>query len=111
MRVGGISFTISAANSYQTVASIACFFLAMTICPSVQRKAQEEIDRVVGTSRLPGFQDRQDLSYVDALVKEVLRWHPITPMGLPHMTTKDDVCGGYLIPKGAYLLPNMWFVT
>jgi cytochrome P450 len=83
----------------------------MTTYPNVQRKAQEEIDRVVGPHRLPGFQDRQSLPYNDALVKEVLRWHPITPMGLPHMTTEDDVCEGYLIPKGAYLLPNIWLVT
>ncbi|KAH8768679.1 cytochrome protein [Hyaloscypha sp. PMI_1271] len=69
---------------------------------------QEEIDRNVGTGRLPGFQDRQNLPYIDAIVKEVLRWHPVAPMGLPHMTTEDDICEGYLIPKGALLLPNIW---
>jgi len=80
----------------------------MTLYPEVQRKAQEEIDGVVGTDRLPSFQDRQNLPYVDAIVKEVLRWHPVAPMGIPHMTTEDDVYEGYLIPKGALLLPNIW---
>jgi cytochrome P450 len=84
------------------------FFLSMTVYPEVQRKAQAEIDRVIGISRLPGFQDRQNLHYIDAIVKEVLRWHPVAPLGLPHMTTEDDICEGYLIPKGALLLPNIW---
>lgn len=88
-----------------------CFFLAMTLFPDVQRKAQEEIDRVVGSGRLPGFQDRENLPYIDAIVKEVLRWHPVAPMSLAHVTTEDDICEGYLIPKGALLLPNIWFVS
>ncbi|KAL1962244.1 hypothetical protein VTN77DRAFT_9900 [Rasamsonia byssochlamydoides] len=94
-----------------TVSSMACFFLAMTLFPEVKRKAQEEIDQVVGTDRLPGFHDRQNLPYIDAIVKEVLRWHPVAPMGLPHMTTEDDICEGYLIPKGALLLANIWAFT
>lgn len=83
----------------------------MMLHPEVQRKAQEEIDRVVGTERLPGVADREKLPYIDAIVKEVLRWNPVAPMGLPHMTTEDDVCEGYLIPKGALLLPNIWYIV
>ncbi|KAL1984336.1 hypothetical protein VTN96DRAFT_9294 [Rasamsonia emersonii] len=94
-----------------TVSSMECFFLAMTLFPDVQRKAQEEIDRVVGSGRLPGFQDRENLPYIDAIVKEVLRWHPVAPMSLAHVTTEDDICEGYLIPKGALLLPNIWAFT
>lgn len=82
----------------------------MMVFPEVQRKAQEEIDRVVGSDRLPGFEDREDLPYIDALVKEVLRWHPVAPMGLPHQTTADDIYEGHFIPKGAMLMPNIWFV-
>jgi cytochrome P450 len=83
----------------------------MALFPEVQTKAQAEIDQVVGSSRLPQFEDRPNLPYVDAVIKEVLRWHPVTPMGIPHMTSEDDVCEGYLIPKGAYLLPNVWSVN
>jgi cytochrome P450 len=90
---------------------MSCFFLAMTIYPDVQRKAQEEIDRIVGNDRLPGFNDRENLPYIDAIVKEVLRWHPVAPMGLPHMTSEDDIYNGFLIPKGALLLPNIWCVS
>ena len=87
---------------------MSCFFLAMALFPDVQRRAQEEIDRIIGPNRLPGFEDREKLSYIDAIVMEVLRWHPVGPMGVPHVAEADDVCEGYLIPKGALLLTNIW---
>ncbi|PLN82775.1 cytochrome P450 [Aspergillus taichungensis] len=91
-----------------TVSSLSCFFLAMALNPDVQRKAQEEIDRVIGPNKLPSFADRENLPYIDAVVKEVLRWHPVGPIGLPHMTTEDDIYEGYRIPKGSIILPNIW---
>jgi cytochrome P450 len=54
----------------------------MTLYPEVQRKAQAEIDRVVGNSRLPDYSDQDELPYIDAVLKEVLRWHPVTPLGM-----------------------------
>jgi cytochrome P450 len=54
----------------------------MTLYPEVQRKAQAEIDRVIGNSRLPDYSDQDELPYVDAVLKEVLRWHPVTPLGM-----------------------------
>lgn len=80
----------------------------MSISPEVQRKAQEEIDRVIGKDRLPTLADRPSLPYIDAIVKEVLRWHPVAPMGLPHTSTADDVCEGYFIPRGSMLFANVW---
>lgn len=80
----------------------------MTVFPDVQRKAQEEIDRVIGKKRLPVASDRDNLPYLDATVKEVLRWHPVAPMGLPHTSTENDLCEGYLIPKGAMIFVNVW---
>lgn len=89
---------------------MATFFLAMMLYPQVQHRAREEIDRVVGDGRLPNVKDRGSLPYVEAVLKEVFRWHPIAPMGLPHEITEDDVYQGYLIPKGAIIIPNIWFV-
>jgi cytochrome P450 len=86
------------------------FFLAMVAYPDIQIKAREEIDRVVGTHRLPTFTDRPNLPYIEAILKEVLRFQPVGPMGLPHVTTKDDIVNGYRIPQGAILLANIWFV-
>lgn len=57
------------------------FVLAMTLYPEVQRKAQEEIDRVVGRDRTPTFKDFDALMYVRAIVKETLRWRPVGPIG------------------------------
>jgi cytochrome P450 len=53
----------------------------MALYPDVQRKAQEEIDRLVGHDRLPTCADRKLLPYVDALSKEVTRWHVVAPLG------------------------------
>jgi len=74
----------------------------MTLHPEVQRKAQAEIDTVVGTSRLPTFEDRTSLPYVEAIYREVLRWSPPLPMGAPHSLTEDDYFNGYFIPKGNF---------
>lgn len=92
----------------QIVSSLAFFFLAMTMYPEVQARAQEEIDRVVGQDRLPNLGDREDLPYVEAVVKEVLRWYPVAPMALPHTSVQDDMCEGYSIPSGSMLLANVW---
>ena len=55
--------------------------LALVLNPDVQKMAQAEIDAVVGRDRLPDFQDREHLPYVDAVYKEVLRWLPAVPQG------------------------------
>ena len=57
------------------------FFLAMTLYPDVQKKAQKELDVVLGMDRLPDFADRESLPYTEALFMECFRWHPITPFG------------------------------
>jgi cytochrome P450 len=93
-----------------TVSALMTFFLAMTLFPDVQVKAQEELDRVVG-DRLPLSSDRERLPYIWAVVQETHRWHPVAPMALPHAATKEDVVMGYRIPKGALLLPNNWWFT
>ncbi|KAI1420434.1 putative cytochrome P450 oxidoreductase OrdA-like protein [Xylaria sp. FL1777] len=105
------AMSLYAAGADTTVSAIATFYLAMTIYPEVQRLGQEEIDRVIGSDRLPTLADRGDLPYIDAIVKETLRWHPVAPMGLPHQSTEDDVCEGYFIPKGSMLFANVWHFT
>lgn len=82
----------------------------MALYPEAQRKGQEEIDRVIGNKRLPTFSDRDNLPYINAMVKEILRWHPVVPTNLPHVSTHDDMCHGYFIPKGSIVLANIWFV-
>ncbi|TDZ13611.1 Multifunctional cytochrome P450 monooxygenase [Colletotrichum spinosum] len=93
------------------VITLTAFTLAMAQFPEVQRRAQEEIDRVVGADRLPTFGDRENLPYVDALVKEATRWWPIVPFGFPHTATEDFRFRGYDIPKDAIVMPAVyWFL-
>jgi cytochrome P450 len=80
----------------------------MTFFPEVQRKAQQEIDQALGTCQLPKMADRSRLPYVNAMVKEVLRWHPVAPMGIPHMSIEDDTWDEFHIPKGSLIMPNIW---
>ncbi|OSD04423.1 CyP450 monooxygenase [Trametes coccinea BRFM310] len=94
-----------------TFSDIVAFFLAMTIYPDVQRKAQAELDAIVGPNRLPTFEDREYLPYVNALVKECLRWHVVVTLGIPHRTIADDVCNGYFIPKGTVIVTNAWGIS
>jgi len=71
----------------QTVSSVQSFFLAMALYPEVQKRAQAELDRVVGPKGLPEFSDRDDLPYINALVKETMRWHLVTPLGRSFLFT------------------------
>jgi len=64
------------------------FMLAMALFPEKQRKAQEEISRVIGSERLPNLHDRPALPYVRALINETLRWHVPVPLG--HKTTAEE---------------------
>ena len=68
-------------GSDTTVSANSSFFLLMSLHPEVQRKAQREIDEVVGHDRLPGAQDRNNLPYVDAIMREVMRLDPVVPLG------------------------------
>lgn len=88
--------------------------------PDAQKRAQAEIDAVIGTDRLPTFEDRSSLPYVEAVLRETLRWHPVFPLGtfippcidlalsyrpqpgLPHFTSDNDVYNELYIPKGLH---------
>ena len=97
----------------------------MALYPEVQKKAQAEIDAVVGPDRLPEIEDRPSLPYINALIKELMRWNLVTPLGkpfhhvvlpviltcsegFPHMATNDDEYDGYYIPKGTIIFGNGW---
>lgn len=84
------------------------FFLAMTLYPEAQKKAQAEVDRVVGGDRLPDFSDLDDLPYLTAMIKELLRWNAPAPLGTSHAVMRDDVYEGWFIPAGTAFLENIW---
>ncbi|CRG82712.1 O-methylsterigmatocystin oxidoreductase [Talaromyces islandicus] len=88
------------------------FILAMCVFPDVQRKAQAEIDNVVGDGhRLPTWEDESSMPYVAAVISEVFRWRPVTVLGgMAHAPIQDDVYKEYFIPKGTAIMGNSWAI-
>lgn len=82
----------------------------MVMYPDAQKKAQHELDVVVGPDRLPDFSDRDSLPYINAVVKEIIRWHTVVPLGVSHRVADEDEYKGYRIPAGTVLVPNAWYV-
>ncbi|KAK0215658.1 cytochrome P450 [Armillaria fumosa] len=92
-----------------TPSALTSFILAMVLYPRVQEKAQAEID-ALALGRLPTIMDRNRLHYVSAIVKEVWRWNPSVPLGLPHVVNQDDEYMGYHIEKGSIVWANIWTI-
>ncbi|KAG6373486.1 cytochrome P450 [Boletus reticuloceps] len=96
------------AGTDTTQATLDTLILAMIMYPEVQDRAQASLDKVVGRDRLPTLNDRASLQYIDAMLREALRWGSLVPMCVPHRVTQDDVFERSLIPKGAVVIPNLW---
>ncbi|KAI6123318.1 cytochrome P450 [Pisolithus croceorrhizus] len=91
-----------------TSSTLKTLLLAMILNPEIQDKVHAELDTVVGKGVLPTFEDRKRLPYLQAVLFEVMRWHPVAPLGAPHATTTSDIVEGYYIPKGTIVIFNSW---
>jgi cytochrome P450 family 619 len=78
-------------SSETTASTLITFVQAMLAFPGVQRKAHEELDAVVGESRLPTWSDYNNLPYVAMVVKETLRWRPTAPVAFPHALSEGKI--------------------
>ncbi len=76
----------------------------MAMHPEIQQKAKKELDLVVGSDRLPTYDDYDSLPYIRAIFMECSRWLPVIPMGLPHRVTADEYYKEYFIPAGTIIL-------
>ena len=83
----------------------------MALNPHVVKKAQEQLDRVLGGERLPDFSDQEHLPYISAIIKETYRWGCPFPIGVPKQVMEDDTYNGYFIPAGATIVDNIWQVV
>ncbi|KAK1220350.1 hypothetical protein PQX77_016886 [Marasmius sp. AFHP31] len=99
-----------AAGTHSSRTALLSFILAMTLFPETQRRAQNEIDRVVGQGRLPEFRDRESLVYVEAVLREVQRWQPVAHAAMPHYIHVEDEYRGYRIPKNSTVMGNPWAI-
>ncbi|KAF8554439.1 cytochrome P450 [Imleria badia] len=100
------SSLIAASDTTDSVLQV--LVLAMVLHPDVQRRAQAEIQAVVGSERLPDFSDRPNLPYIEAVLRETLRWHPVLPFSVVRSVLKDDIYRGYSFPRGVTIIPNLW---
>ncbi|XP_034255752.1 methyl farnesoate epoxidase-like [Thrips palmi] len=78
--------------------------------PDVQRRAQEELDRVVGRGRQPSLQDRPRLNYLEAVLKEAQRLANVAPVGVPHRAMQNATIMGHTVPKDTTVLASLWSV-
>ncbi|KAF7372776.1 Steroid 17-alpha-hydroxylase/17,20 lyase [Mycena sanguinolenta] len=97
-----------------TATSMHTFILACILYPEWIPRVQREIDAIVGEDRLPSFKDRPRLPYIEAIVRETLRWRPAFCFGVPHQSTADDVVEyqgtKYFIPKGSIIFAVTWAI-
>jgi len=75
--------------------------------PEIQERIQQEIDMVVGRGRLPTLNDRERLPYLEASLREIMRYITIVPLGLPHRAQVDTMFEGYFIPKDTMISVNL----
>nr|AWX67422.1 flavonoid 3'-hydroxylase 1 [Salvia miltiorrhiza] len=79
--------------------------------PEILRRAQQELDSVVGRDRFVTESDLPELVYLQAVIKENFRLHPSTPLSLPRIAEESCEINGYHIPKGSTLLVNVWAIS
>ncbi|OTA04134.1 Cytochrome P450 CYP2 subfamily [Trichoderma parareesei] len=98
------------AGSDATTTALNNVILACLLYPEVVAGAHKELDRVVGSDRMPDFSDEPNLPYIRGIAKETLRWRASTKIGTCHSTTQDDWYKGFFIPKGAVIVLNWWAI-
>lgn len=98
--------TLMEGGSDTTSSIIIAFIHAMTKWPEVMKKAQAQIDGVVGENRSPTWDDYAQLPYIAACVKEAMRWRPVVPLGFAHLVGENDTIDGMTLPKGSQIFVN-----
>ncbi|KAK5459729.1 hypothetical protein LTS15_003858 [Exophiala xenobiotica] len=105
-----VAGTMIEAGSETTSGTFNSVILYLMANPEVVKTAQKEIARVIGDSRSPTWDDEEDLPYIRAIVKEILRVRPVASVGSPHYTDGDIVYGNHFIPKGTVVTINQYSI-
>jgi len=121
---------VGLAGILTTASALMTYILAMCLYPEWQKRLQEEVDRVCG-DRMPRPDDAPNMPTLRAVIKEIMRWRPVTPsskflcgcdiiilelcidsfLGIPHESEADFTYDGYFIPKGSHIHPSQWQVS
>ncbi|KAJ8508022.1 hypothetical protein ONZ45_g9663 [Pleurotus djamor] len=96
--IKALTATAFAGGIHTVESPLTSFFLAMVLYPVVQKRAQQELDTVIGPGRLPVFQDQASLPYINAVC-------------VSHSVVNDDEYNGYYIPKDTAVLSNIWAIS
>ncbi|KAL5990696.1 hypothetical protein ACLOJK_011599 [Asimina triloba] len=99
-----------AASMDSTAAVVEWAFAELLKHPEMMNKAQKELETVVGMDRMVEESDLASLEYVDMVLKESMRLHPVLPLLIPHQSTEDCSVDGYHIPKGSHVIINTWSI-
>ncbi|KAK1305236.1 Cytochrome P450 93A2 [Acorus calamus] len=78
--------------------------------PDKMKKAQDELHNVVGDDNIVEETHLPKLKFLDAVIKETLRLHPVTPLLIPRSPSKACIVGGHTVPKGARVFINVWAI-
>ncbi|XP_042752111.1 cytochrome P450 98A2 [Lactuca sativa] len=108
--ISGLLWDMVTAGIDTIVAALEWAMTELLINPAVKRKAQEELDRVIGFGEVMTDSDIPNLPYLTCVVKETLRLHPPTPLMLPHQATTNLKIGSFGVPKGSRVYVNVWAI-
>jgi len=78
--------------------------------PDVMKKVQMELESVVGMKRRVEESDLEKLEYLDMVIKESMRLHPVAPLLIPHQSMEDCMVGEFFIPKDSRVIVNAWTI-
>uniref|UniRef100_UPI00358FF790 steroid 21-hydroxylase n=1 Tax=Myxine glutinosa TaxID=7769 RepID=UPI00358FF790 len=93
----------------ETTATVLAWTIAFLVhFPEVQERIHNEVMAALAHGQPPSYADRHSMPFLSATLKEVLRLRPVAPLAIPHRTTCDTSVGGYSIPKGTTVIPNLW---
>ncbi|TFK38918.1 cytochrome P450 [Crucibulum laeve] len=110
-RVKWMTGALYGAGGETTYATVLTFMMLMAMHPDVQKRMQQELDAVVGVERMPCVDDKPELPYVAAVIKEVMRWQPALPLSIARRSAEDDFYDGYYIPANTIVIPNVWAIS
>ncbi|QSZ34961.1 hypothetical protein DSL72_007823 [Monilinia vaccinii-corymbosi] len=111
--INGSAAAIFIAGSDTTFATTLVGVLNLLLHPTIFQRARKLLDQTIGLDRLPSLKDRDNpkLVYLEYIVQEIVRWRPLSPLGVPHKSLHDDVYNGMFIPRGTSVYFNTWAMS